>query len=528
MTPRELLEAFETLADAPDGVKRLRELVLRLAVRGKLIPQDPADEPVDTLLSALATARSLTTTREIELAHEQDLPPGWKLVPFGRTHINRDAERIPLSREERSLRQGAFDYYGASGVIDNIDNYLFDKPLLLIGEDGANLVLRSTPIAYMARGRYWVNNHAHVLDSTNEHSLRYLAIFINSINLEPYLTGTAQPKLNQAKLNSIPCPFPPLAEQHRIVARVDELMGLLDRLEAARIVRDDVRRATRDAALAALRDADGTEAFRLAWTRITGQMDALFIAAEDLDPLRRILLQLAVRGRLVAQNPEDEPAFEQLARVTTDRAWRIEGRVRAIASDPSVGAVGNTRTIPSGWTECQLDDIVQLINGRAYAQPELLDAGTPVIRIQNLNGGTSWYYSNLELPDRQYCTQGDLLFAWSASFGPYIWQGARVIYHYHIWKVQLSPAVSVKFMFYVLGALTDEVRAQSHGLAMLHMTKAKMERWPILLPPLAEQHRIVTKMDSLMAVCDELEASLTTGRRLQSQFAAAAVHHLDV
>ena len=146
MTPRELIEAFETLADAPDGVKRLRELVLQLAVRGKLVPQDPADEPADTLLSTLASDRGITAIRS-QPEREREMPNGWRMVPFGRTHINRDAERIPLSREERSLRQGKYDYYGASGIIDSVDDYLFDKPLLLIGEDGANLVLRSTPIA---------------------------------------------------------------------------------------------------------------------------------------------------------------------------------------------------------------------------------------------------------------------------------------------------------------------------------------------------------------------------------------------
>jgi type I restriction enzyme S subunit len=132
------------------------------------------------------------------------------------------------------------------------------------------------------------------------------------------------------------------------------------------------------------------------------------------------------------------------------------------------------------------------------------------------------------LPDRQYCDNGDLLFAWSASFGPYIWAGERAIYHYHIWKVRLSPAISLRFMFYLLGDLTHEVKAQSHGLAMLHMTKAKMESWPILVPPLAEQHRIVAKVDALMALCDTLEARLTEAQALHAAFAAAAVHHLDV
>ena len=119
--------------------------------------------------------------------------------------------------------------------------YLFDKPLLLVGEDGANLVNRSTPIAFIARGKYRVNNHAHVLDGLSEQYLRYLELFINATDLLPFVTGTAQPKMNKTRMNSIPVALPPLAEQYRIVARVDELTALCDRLEAALRAADATR-----------------------------------------------------------------------------------------------------------------------------------------------------------------------------------------------------------------------------------------------------------------------------------------------
>ena len=145
--------------------------------------------------------------------------------------ISRDGERIPVSKEERRGRARNFDYYGASGIIDKIDGYLFDKPLLLVGEDGANLINRSTPIAFIARGKYWVNNHAHVLDGISENFLRFIELYINAIDLKPYVTGTAQPKMNQAKMNSIPVAVPPIDEQLRIVTKVDKLMALCDQLE---------------------------------------------------------------------------------------------------------------------------------------------------------------------------------------------------------------------------------------------------------------------------------------------------------
>jgi hypothetical protein len=162
---------------------------------------------------------------------DYELPPSWTWVRFGEIMDNRDGERIPVSKEERETKAKTYDYYGASGIIDKIDHYLFDKPLLLIGEDGANLINRSTPIAFIARGKYWVNNHAHVLDGISEDFLQFIELHINAINLEKYVTGSAQPKMNQAKMNSIPIALPPLAEQRRIVAKVEQLMALINQLE---------------------------------------------------------------------------------------------------------------------------------------------------------------------------------------------------------------------------------------------------------------------------------------------------------
>ena len=155
---------------------------------------------------------------------------GWDFPTQVREEVTFTAGQVIV--KGKTIRRGKYDYYGASGVIDSVDDFLFDKPLLLIGEDGANLIARSKPIAFIAKGKYWVNNHAHVLDSISFDVLRYLEVFINSIDLKPYVTGTAQPKMNQAKMNSINVAFPPREEQKRIVAKVDELMVLCDDLEA--------------------------------------------------------------------------------------------------------------------------------------------------------------------------------------------------------------------------------------------------------------------------------------------------------
>jgi type I restriction enzyme S subunit len=255
------LQVLPSLTTSPAQIKQLRQTILNLAVRGKLVEQDPEDEPAEELLAWIEADRKLLSSTKGHKHYKsiQSLPTetqpcivpaSWAWVHFGDIMYSRDGERIPVSKDERSRREKIYDYYGASGVIDRIDGYLFDKPLLLVGEDGANLLNRSTPIAFIARGKYWVNNHAHVLDGISEEFLRFIELSINATDLAPYVTGTAQPKMNQAKMNSIPIALPPLAEQHRIVAKVDELMALCDQLEQQVSQADQQRRRLLEALLA--------------------------------------------------------------------------------------------------------------------------------------------------------------------------------------------------------------------------------------------------------------------------------------
>lgn len=154
------------------------------------------------------------------------------------------------------------------------------------------------------------------------------------------------------------------------------------------------------------------------------------------------------------------------------------------------------------WTVTALGDVLTLINGRAYKQHEMLSAGTPILRIQNLNKGNRWFYSDLELPPEKYCEQGDLLYAWSATFGPYIYDGPRAIFHYHIWNVVPTASIDKKFAYYELMRVTDDIKRAAHGVAMPHITKAGMEAWKLMLPPLNEQRRIANKLDAVLARVD--------------------------
>jgi type I restriction enzyme, S subunit len=158
----------------------------------------------------------------------RELPTSWTWATVGEITENHDGRRVPKKESDRGNRSGPYPYYGASGVIDDIDDYLFDGDYLLIAEDGANLLSRSTPIAFHASGRFWVNNHAHVVTLRSGMPLSYLESYLNGNNLQFFITGTAQPKLNQINLNRIPVPIAPIAEQNRIVAKLDELFSDLD------------------------------------------------------------------------------------------------------------------------------------------------------------------------------------------------------------------------------------------------------------------------------------------------------------
>ncbi|HBZ30501.1 MAG TPA: restriction endonuclease subunit S [Nitrosomonas nitrosa] len=167
--------------------------------------------------------------------------------------------------------------------------------------------------------------------------------------------------------------------------------------------------------------------------------------------------------------------------------------------------------LKAGWVVKSLGRVAEFINGRAYSLSEWENYGTPVIRLQNLTGrGDEFYYSNLKLPEKQYCVAGDLLFMWSATFGPVIWQGEKAIYHYHIWKIECKPKeIDKMYLYFILDELTERLkRSSSNGGTMLHVTKEKMESIEIHFPPVEEQTRIATILSDMDAEIAALETKL--------------------
>lgn len=170
-----------------------------------------------------------------------EIPTHWELRPLKRVFSSLDSRRVPLSSEQRAAMTKEYPYYGASGVIDLVEGYLFDEPLILVAEDGANLYSRSTPLAFVARGKYWVNNHAHILKPFDG-DVDYWAHVLGSIVFDPWISGSAQPKLTSDNLGSIPLPVPPDRERREILRVIHHHVTQLDHLVAK--IREAIERVS--------------------------------------------------------------------------------------------------------------------------------------------------------------------------------------------------------------------------------------------------------------------------------------------
>lgn len=194
-----------------------------------------------------------------------------------------------------------------------------------------------------------------------------------------------------------------------------------------------------------------------------------------------------------------------------------------------------SQTYPKNWDTEPLKNSINLINGRAYALHEWESSGIPVIRLQNLTGSSeNYYYSNLNLPEKNYCYSGDLLYMWSATFGPYIWSGEKAIFHYHIWKLSISSRNDKNYIYHLLDNISENLKkTASNGGTMLHITKGFMDELLLPFPPLAEQQKIaqaLTDADNYISALEKLiekkkmikeglMVNLLTGKQRLKEFA---------
>lgn len=182
---------------------------------------------------------------------EINLPEGWAYSSIADFVLNVNGSRKPVSLSERASIKGEYPYYGATGQIDALNNYTHEGEHVLIGEDGANLLSKSKDLAFIVKGKFWVNNHAHALRCLAGVPSKYLASFVNSIDLTPYVTGSAQPKLTKGNLDNIEIPVAPLAEQQQIAQKLDELLAQVDTLKTRLDAIPNILKRFRQSVLAA-------------------------------------------------------------------------------------------------------------------------------------------------------------------------------------------------------------------------------------------------------------------------------------
>ena len=398
---------------------------------------------------------------------------------FGELLIPRDSERVPVSVSDRNKRAKIYDYYGASGIIDKIDDYLFDDELLLIGEDGANLLSRSTPIAFIAKGKYWVNNHAHVLDACCNLNLNYICYHINAISLAPYVTGTAQPKMNQENMNAIWIALPPLKEQHRIVAKIEELLPYVDR-------------------------------YAVAYEKLE-QLNAKF--PEDM---KKSILQYAIQGKLVEQRAEEGTGEELYQQIQAEKQRLIQEK--KIKKEKPLVEISEDEIpfdIPESWKWVRWGNLSFSIQ-YGYNAPAKKSGRIRMVRISDIQGGKVIWDSipfcdikEEEIPT-YLLSSNDILFARTGGTvgKSYIVKEIpeEAIYAGYLIRTRYSDMLCPEYLYYFMQThlYWTQLRNGTIATAQPNCNGQTLSKMILPLPPLAEQKRIVAKIEELLPLCDRL------------------------
>lgn len=540
MTPHDLLANFEVLAEASNGIQRLRELVLELAVRGKLVEQDPEDEPARELLKRIQTAlgkglaakrakgrkagTAPETTSGID-AEGKPLPQGWSVAPLADLIELMDAGWSPACSGHITSSDAEWGILKTTAVQANSYEPWYHKalpqPLSARPEcevlPGDLLVTRAGPWFRVGVCCFVSTTRPRLMLSDKIIRCRlpqglldgcWIALCINSGKASSFLrakqTGmdAAQVNISQGRLASAPIEIPPLPEQRRIVARVNELMALLDRLEAMRQERETARAAARDSALAALRDAPTPDDVEVAWLRVQDRFQDLFTTPEDIEPLHQAILQLAVRGRLV-----------------TDTEW--------VSSENST-----------------LGGFVDFLNGYAFKSEWYVNNGIQVVRNANVgHGKLNWSdracISSDQAADfaRFFLTTGDIVITLDR---PIISTGVKVariidsdlpcLLLQRVAKPTIKhPGLDPDFLFlwFTSPEFIEAIDpGRSNGVP--HISTREIGNIPFRLMSAECQRISVSRATTILVVCNQLRTSLVTQREHAIAFSSAAVHHLDM
>ena len=562
MNANRLLVHYERIADASDAIARLRGFILNLAVRGKLVPQDPNEEPAAELLKRIAAEKArlvkageIRNPKQVAVIDASECffgpPRGWewrrlleisRKIHYGFTaSANNTIDAVRLLRIT-DIHDNSVDWFSVPGCEIGekaLPQFKLEKGDILVartgGTIGKSLLVQDVPVTVVFA--------SYLIRVQGSHEIydRYLKLFLESpiywIQLQDGSRGAGQPNVNGQTLGKMLVPLPPLAEQHRIVAKVDELTGLCDRLEAARTEREATRDRMAAASLVRLNDPDPDPVvFRNHAAFAIENLTPLTTRTDQIKALRQTILNLAVRGKMVPQDPNDEPAAELLKRIAKEKAGESKKTKPAISLTSSI-----TRCdVPSGWVITDLQSVCASITDGDHLPPPKTESGIPFLVIGNVRSQTieftgsrfvsPEYYEALD-PIRRP-RSGDLLYTLVGSYGiPVVVRDNQPFcVQRHIGILRPSNFIDVGFLARAMESrlVFEQATACATGIAQKTVPLSGLRRLLIPIPPLAEQHRIVTRADELIALCDRLEASLSTGDDTRRRLLDALLHEVLV
>ena len=540
-----LLAHYERIADTPDAVSRLRRFILDLAVRGKLVEQDPNDEPASGLLKRIAAAKvRLVKTGEIrkprELSNEEalvepfEIPTLWRwcrLDTIGAI-IGGGTPSAALADNFAESWQGVpwltpADLGGHSGLyIERGSRDLSQKGLrsssATLMPAGTVLFSSRAPIGYVSIAANPISTNQgfkSIVPYVRECS-RFIAIAMQTFapEINANAPGTTFREVSGKIVAGQPFPLPPLTEQHRIVVKVDELMTLCDRLEKARANREAARDRLSASSLARLDAPDPDPmVFRNHAAFALENLTPLTTRRDQIKALRQTILNLAVRGKLVEQDPNDEPASELLKRIAKEKEGESKKTKPTISLTSSIARCD----VPSGWAITDLQSVCASITDGDHLPPPKTESGVPFLVIGNVRGQTIEFAGSRFVSPEYYEAlnpirrprSGDLLYTLVGSYGiPVVVRDNQPFcVQRHIGILRPSNFIDVGFLALAMESrlVFEQATTCATGIAQKTVPLSGLRRLLILLPPLAEQHRIVAKVDALMALCDRLETSLT-------------------
>ena len=569
MNAERLLALYEQVAEAPDAVPRLRRFVLDLAVRGKLVPQDADDEPASDLLKRIAVEKArLVEAGEIRKKAAQnpkmvepphELPANWRWVALGTVFLyDAGAKREPKSLDPSLWLLELEDIEKETGRLVARISVADRESKSTKSEFQVGDILYGKLRPYLTKV---LVADAPGYSTTEIVAIRpflplcseYCALALRRPDFVDYVTrlgqGTKMPRLRTEDAVVSPFPLPPLAEQRRIVAKVEELMALLDRLDEARTARDATRDRLTAASLARLTAPDADAADFPANARFAfAAFPTLTARYDQINGFRRAILRLAAHGKLATRDPSDEPASVLLQRIAEERTALLEAGYpnpaeakTQIKKQSQQALPSDLPRIPQGWEWATLQQCSLMVIDCKNKTAPYSSTGIRLIRTTNVRDG------ELNANDQKYVTEstyeawslrakpepGDILITREAPMGEacLIPEGERICLGQRMMLARLVPeTIHPSFLLYSLRDpdLMARVQDKPLGMTVQHLRVGGVETLLIPLPPLGEQHRIVARVDALMALCDRLEAALraadTTRARLLEALLADALN----